>query len=117
MALETTKLANLIELGLEIGDEEIGYITNELEEAGNNSNRADEKICDLLKTAKANLAIGKGAKLNELYQNAKAEIKNITVSEEEINYKMAAKNLEKLSQADMNMLQENMDIIKRMEKQ
>ena len=117
MALETTKLANLIELGSEVWNEEINYITKVLEEAGNNINTAEQKLADLISTAKADLAIGKGAKLNELYQNAKAEIKNITVSEEEINYKMAAKNLEKLSQADMNMLQENMDIIKRMEKQ
>ncbi len=76
MALETTKLANLIELGSEVRDEEINYITQVLEEAGNDPEQLEKEILLMLKKAKAEVKVKKGKKLNEEFQALISRIKN-----------------------------------------
>ena len=76
MALETTKLANLIELGSEVRDEEINYITQVLEEAGNDPEQLEKEILLMLKKAKAEVKVEKGKKLNEEFQALISRIKN-----------------------------------------
>ena len=76
MAFETTKLANLIELGSEVRDEEINYITQVLEEAGNDPEQLEKEILLMLKKAKAEVKVEKGKKLNEEFQALISRIKN-----------------------------------------
>lgn len=118
MALGTSKLANLIELGSEVWDEDINYITKVLEEAGNNINTAEQKLADLIRTAKADLAIEKGARLNEVYKKVKNELHtDIADNPEQNNYKAAARYPDNLTPSDKSLIKENLELLKRMEKQ
>ena len=118
MALETIKLANLVEIGSEVWDEDINYITNVLEEAGNNTNTTEQKLADIIKRAKADLAIEKGAELNEVYKKVKNELNTDIAGTPELNnYKAAARYPDSLTPADKRLIKENIELLKRMEKQ
>ena len=72
-----TKLANLIELGSEIGDKEIDHITKELEEAGNDSEQLKGKILLMLKKTKAEIKIERGKKINEEFHKVIFKLKEL----------------------------------------
>lgn len=72
-----TKLANLIELGTTIHDEELEYITKELEEAGNDPEQLDKEILLMLKKAKTEIKIEKGKKLNEEFHDVILRLKRL----------------------------------------
>jgi hypothetical protein len=70
-----TKLANLIELGSTIYDEEIEYITKELEETGNDPEQLEKEILLMLKKAKAEIKVEKGKKLSEEFRSVISRMK------------------------------------------
>lgn len=72
-----TKLANLIEMGTTIHDEDIEYITKELEEAGNDPEQLEKEILLMLKKAKTEIKIEKGKKLNKEFRAVISRIKNL----------------------------------------
>jgi hypothetical protein len=115
MEREESRLANFVELGLEFENEESENVTKKLEEAGNNPEAAEEKFLDLIRTAQAELEIEKGEKLNEMYQKAKTEVKEISKEANGKTYRTAVRNLGDLTSADKKVIVRNLEALRIME--
>jgi hypothetical protein len=100
--METQKLLNLARLYLDSSGEDINFISEELEEAGIDSETSEGKALELIRKSKAELKIQKGGKFKEEFYKKCDELKGSLQGEEiDAGLAVAFRKLEENESGDM----------------
>jgi len=117
--MEKSKILNILDFYLDSMDDDIELIDAELENANINVEESEKRIMELLKTARAEEKIEKGRKLKLVFNNVKSQIEAKkdfeSKNDEDLEYKMAARNISNLSEKDKKIVKKNLDILNLME--